>query len=222
MLFILSEKQVKRPLRRSFQKFCFSLLFFPILAMADINTGRNYYPFLAQGFNITNYQKCMRLTWQCPLQGNFPDESCIMQIMHANKVCEQLEKLSQMLPFTPTAKQVKGFTVLDLFYIGDGQHAYYIISKGSLINTTIDPRTLNKVLAKKYKKVSFFIVNWAEPKYHVNPDGSQRFTVILRINKDCLACSVIGWATLAFNFTKEGHFLGAKLKDFKLDPMFTE
>ncbi|MES2998614.1 MAG: hypothetical protein V4700_04755 [Pseudomonadota bacterium] len=203
-----------------FKKICFLLLLFSALAKADINTKNNYYPFLAQGFNISHYQKCQSLIRQCPSEGIFPIPSCVKRVVNENKACWQFAKLLKIVDASPTtlsAKQVKEFTILDLLYTADGQHEYYILSKGNLWNTNIDPRSLSKVIAKQYKQASFFIVNWGEPKYHTNPDGSQRFTAVFRITDGCLACPVIAWPVLTFNFTKEGRFLGARLKNFKLD-----
>lgn len=71
-----------------------------------------------------------------------------------------------------------------------------------------------KDFAKKYQQASFFIVNWNEPGYSINKDGSHKFTVVLKITEDCLACPTIGWATLGFNFSKEGVLLGIKLDKF--------
>lgn len=180
--------------------------------------NNDHYPFLAHGFNINNYEKCLVLIRHCPLNGLFQESSCVAQVLRDNKVCWQYEKLTHVLGCEPTqwsATHVKGFTIIDRYFTADGQDWYYIISKDYLIDTNIDPRSLSPALAKKYPKTSFFIVNWGKPQYGVNPDGSQRFTVILRVTDTCLACSVIGWATLEFNFTKEDVFLNSKLESFK-------
>jgi hypothetical protein len=199
------------------KNFLILLFLFPLqVNAANIKSASNYYPFLAQGFDITSYQKCKDLFEQCPVDGSSQDKACIRQILRTKKICNQLEKISQILTFIPTAKQVEAFTIFDLYYSGDGQHEYYILSKGNLLATTIDPRTLNKDFARKYRHTSFFIVNWSEPNYYVNADGSQKLTVVLKITEGCLACSLIGWATLGFNFTKEGVLLGIELEHFKL------
>lgn len=128
------------------------MLLFPLFAKAHNKAEFAFYPFLEQGFDMAQYQKCTSLIEKCPSNGPFPDEACTKRIMHASRVCKQLEKLTQVLLFTPIVKQVKGFTLLDLFSIGDGQHAYYILSHGKLIDTTFDPRHIDKALAKQYKK----------------------------------------------------------------------
>ena len=89
------------------------------------------------------------------MEGIFPKESCAMQTLRDNKICWQFKKLAQALDFSPTqlfAKQLAGFTIIDMFFAADGQYNYYIISKGYLIDTSIDPRKLSTVLAKKYQK----------------------------------------------------------------------
>lgn len=201
-----------------FKKFGFLLLLLPLFAKADNLPKNNYYPFLKQGFNISSYQKCRTLIRKCPLEGVFPALSCVNKIVGENRVCAQFAKVVDIVSADLTtllAKQVKGFTLFDVLYTADGQHEYYILSKGHLINTNSDPRSLSDVFAKQYKTTSLFIVNWGEPKYHVNPDGSQHFTTVLKITEGCLACPIIGWATLAFNFTKKGNFLSIKLIHFK-------
>lgn len=180
----------------------------------DINSISHYYSFLSQGLDINAYQKCRDLLNKCPTDNFLPDQQCTKHILRTERVCTQLDKLTQILTNTPIAKQVKIFTVLDSYHNGDGQHEYYILSKGKLFATTIDPRILNKDFAKKYQQASFFIVNWNEPGYSINKDGSHKFTVVLKITEDCLACPTIGWATLGFNFSKEGVLLGIKLDKF--------
>lgn len=199
---------------KNFIVFLFILFSLPVTA-ENLNATNHYYPFLAQGFDINSYQQCKDLLNKCPVENFLPTQGCIKQILGTKKACIQLGKISQILTNIPIAKQVKAFTVFDSSHIGDGQHEYYILSKGNLFTTAIDPRLLDKDFASKYKQASFFIVNWSEPSYSVNADGSQKFTALLRITKDCLACPIIGWATLGFNFTKEGALLGIKLDHFK-------
>jgi hypothetical protein len=185
------------------------------LNAADIKSKNNDYPFLAQGFDITFYQKCKDLIAKFPVDHFYHDKLLISKVSRTQKVCNQLENISQTFAVIPAAKQVKAFTIFDLYHSGDSQHEYYILSKVNLLATAVDPRTLNTDLAKKYNKTSFFIVNWSEPQYYVNVDGSQKFTVVLKITESCLACPIIGWATLGFNFTKEGVLRGIELERFQ-------
>lgn len=136
-------------------------------------------------------------------------------------VCLQLKKLSAELKIFAsllTASQIGNLTLLEVRFPADGQKQYYLISRqGYLINTLIDPRSLNGALAKKYKKTDFLILNRDEPGWQIYPDGSQSFNFLLRIADTCLACRTIGWATLYFKFSKTGELNCISLLNFRLE-----
>lgn len=198
-----------------FKKIVYLLFLFSIVAKADIKSHQRYYSFLSQ-FNIHNYQQCNKLILSCP--GDvFPDADCVEKILQTKEICQQFAKLTNVVgDRLITVKQIAKFSLITETSYGDGQNSYYILSKGYLIRTYIDPRDLDANLEKKYKKTPFFIVNWDEPQYQKNPDGSKNFLAKFLINDGCLACSNIAFATIEFRFSKIGDYLGPKLKSFKL------
>ncbi len=198
------------------KKMVYLLFLFSIVAKADIKSHERYYAFLSQGFNIHNYQQCDKLIQSCPID-IFPDANCVEKIFQTKDVCQQFRKLTDILDSTLiTVKQIADFSLITEEFVADGQNNYYILSKGYLINTNVDPRELDVSLAKKYKKTPFFIVNWGEPQYQKNRDGSQSFLAQLKITDGCLACSSIALATIEFKFNQSGNFIDRKLKDFQL------
>ncbi len=198
----------------------FSLILFSTTALASKPLQCKRYSFLTYGLNISDYAKCKMLVNQCPAQGIFPKESCVKRVIKKNpEVCAQIKKLAHTLkmPVTMiTAKRAGKFSIIRATYIADGQNRYYIVSPaGCMIDTNIDPRKISPSLAKQYHKVSFLTVNWNEPKYQTHRDGSQSFEARLRVTKTCLACPIIGWAKIKFNFLKNGQLKNVTLESFK-------
>lgn len=201
------------------------ILFLSVLsfsANADQPTCQQY-SFLKNGFNINDYKICRALIRKCPLDGVLPEKSCVNHVILNNRLCGQFRALSKVLKMPVTvinAKKKNNFTIVNVTYIADGQHQYYLISPtGCMVDTKIDPRKLDNQLNEKYKKTDFMIVNWREPSYQMGTDDSKNFLVPLRITDTCLACKVIGFATIKFKFDKEGNFLGASLDKFKSSPV---
>lgn len=199
-----------------FKKVIYLLFLFSVVAKADIKSHEPYYPFLSKGFNIHNYQRCHHLIQSCPVS-IFPDARCLKKVLQTNQVCQQFAKLTDALdnPLI-TVKQIANFSLITENFPADGQNSYYILSKGYLINTNVDPRELDVNLTKKYKKTSFFIVNVDEPPYQKNKDGSQSFLAKLKITKDCLACTNIAFAIIEFKFNQFDDFIDTQLKSFQL------
>lgn len=197
------------------KKIIYLLWLFSVVAKADFKSHEQYYSFL-QNFNIHKYQQCNKLILSCPVNP-FPDADCVEKIVQTKEVCQQFAKLTDVVgDRLITVKQIAKFSLITETFFGDGQNNYYILNKGYLIRTYIDPRDLDANLDKKYKKTSFFIVNWGEPRYQKNTDGSQNFLAKFRITDGCLACPTIAFATIEFRFSKIGDYLGPKLKSFKL------
>ncbi len=197
------------------KKIVYLLWLFSVVAKADIKSHQQYYSFL-QDFNIHKYQQCKQLIQSCP-GGVFADVNCVKKILQTKEVCQQFAKLTEVVSDQPiTVKQIAKFYLITQNFLGDGQYSYYVLSNGYLIETYIDPRDLDASLEKKYKKNSFFIVNWGEPRYQKNTDGSQNFLAKFRITDRCLACPSIAFAIIEFKFNKRGDYLGPKLKSFKL------
>lgn len=198
------------------KKIVYLLWLFSAVAKADIKSHEQYYSFLSQGFNFHNYQQCNKLILSCPGDA-FPDADCVEKILQTKEVCQQFAKLTGVVgdQFI-TVKQFGKFSLIIQTFFGDGQNSYYILSNGYLIKIYVDPRDLDASLKKKYKNTAFFIVNWGEPRYQKNTDGSKNFLAKFFINDGCLACPSIAFATIEFRFSKIGDYLGPKLKSFKL------
>lgn len=198
------------------KKIFYLLLLFSVIAKADIKSHQQYYSFLSKRFNIHNYQLCNKFIHSCPID-IFPDLNCVEKILQSKEVCQQFARLTDAIgDQLITVKQIANFFLITQTFPGDGQNNFYILSNGYLIKAYIDPRKLDISLDKKYKKTSFFIVNWGEPKYKKNKEGSHSFLTKLRITDGCLACPSIAFATIEFQFNKKGDYLGPKLKSFKL------
>jgi hypothetical protein len=184
-------------------------LWIPCLADTGGMASCRDYPFLKQGFNINHYQQCQKLIQKCPSNGIVADESCVKKISQANSVCKQFNQLAEVveMPITSiTAKKLTNFTVIDKSFSADGQDQYYLISPaGCMLDTQIDPRKLDLVLANQYKNVEFIFVNTKEPQYKVGADNSHNFLLSFEIAKNCLACERIGHFAINFNFDQAGN-----------------
>ncbi|MEN9917241.1 MAG: hypothetical protein RLY40_1173 [Pseudomonadota bacterium] len=198
------------------KKIVYLFCLFSVAAQADIKSHESYYSFLSQGFNIHKYQQCKQLIQSCR-RDVFPDADCVEKMLQTKEACQQFAKLTSLLgSWFISVKQIANFSLITETFPGDGQRSYTILSNGHLINVYADPRDLDASLEKKYKKTSFFIVNWGEPKFQKNRDGSQNFLAKFKITDGCLACPSIAFATIEFRFSEIGNYLGPKLKSFKL------
>lgn len=200
----------------------FAILFlplaFPAMLRAGIASQCKYPDFLSSGFNINNYNQCYKLISQCPSNGLLRDKTCVDKIVSTIPVCQQFGKLAQerKIPANQiSAKQMGNFTIINVTFPADGQNSYYIISpNGCFINTNIDPRKLDKSLNENYQKTNFMIVNWGEPSYQRNTDGTQTIRVTLKITDTCIACPLIGYAVINFDFDDYGKLLNQNLVSF--------
>lgn len=188
------------------------------LVTISVSAQCKSYEFLRQGFNWDNYENCQKLIHQCPRKGLFPDISCVMQVAKESPVCSQFRILSEVLggdPSVITAEAKGPFAVVDHAFAADGQHGYYILSpQGCILDTNVDPFNLNAALKEHYEHVQVVIVNWDKPQFESLSDGTQSFTVLLKVTKNCLACEVIGWAKIRFDFTKDGEFIKTNILSF--------
>lgn len=182
---------------------------FPITASNDAEKTVN----LSNGLDLTNFNKCQALLHQCPAAGPFINEACVTRQITMHPICEQLKQLSKITGVSASlieAKRMNNLDLITLNYPADGQTDYYIVTPtGRLIHTTIDPRTLSTQLSKTFAKQSWMIVAWGKPAF-----SKQSVLATLRITKECLACEVVGWARLRFDFDTQGHYVEAHLIDF--------
>lgn len=133
-------------------------------------------------------------------------------------VCQQTNRLAKQLNMplsTISAEKVGEYTLITVYFIADGQQQYYIIAPDdSVINTLVDPRKVSKSLAKRYKNADFMLVNWDAPKYQAGANGQSSFVSQVRVTKTCLACEVIGFAKIKFDFSAQGHLSNVSLVSF--------
>jgi hypothetical protein len=197
----------------------FLIFSLPVLSAASSPVQCKNYGFLKQGFHLNDYTNCQSLIHQCPKQGLLPDQACVKQVIEKHQSCYQLKALSAAIngdPATISAEPMAKFTIIDQVFIADGQHSYYLISpQGCLVNTNIDPRVLSPSLKKQYKNTEFMHVNWDKPTSQNHPNGSQSFIATLKVTDTCLACKVIGWAKIRFDFAKNGILIKTSLESFR-------
>jgi len=193
--------------------YIFALLVCPGFAFAMPSEQCKFHPFIKNGFNIQDYKRCATRIHQCPVKGILPDNACVQKVIAEHPYCAQLAKISHVIgsdPSVVSAKEVgSGFVIIDQAFLADGQNTYYLISpKGCLIKTNRDPRDFSTALKKQYPDTDFIIVNWGEPKLLHQADGDkQSFMTVLKITKGCLACELIGYAKIHFDFTTQGDLI---------------
>ncbi|MBA3660411.1 MAG: hypothetical protein H0W64_01670 [Gammaproteobacteria bacterium] len=178
------------------------------------------YPFLKPAFSETNYRNCKQLLQSCPLSGPYPSTACIQQIAKNNRSCNQLSQLAKVLHATPATlsmERIGNFALIDQVFIADGQHSYYILTpKNCLINTKIDPRNLSAALKEDYKNFPFVITNWDKPKIVKTGDQITNIIATLKITKTCIACELVGYAQIHYEFDEAGKLINVNLPNDSL------
>lgn len=195
-------------------------LLLPLFAIANVNFPCKKLSFLKNGLDLADLNKCHNLLKNCPANGPFPNQNCVKQIVARNPICYQLNQLSKYLngsPSTISASPINRYTLIDQFFPADGQNSYYVITpQNCLINTKIDPRNLDPKLRKAYKNTPFIIVNFQKPNFVRRSNGRERMFATLKITKTCLACEVIGYARIQFDFDNKGRLVNITLDPKKL------
>lgn len=193
----------------------------PTLLFAENLPDCKFPAYLTKGFDLNRYKQCDRLTKQCPGDGILHERKCVDGVVKRNTSCDQFAKLVADLNIPAnqvTAASLAEFTVITITFPADGQFSYYLISpNGCLLNTKLDPRTLDSNLNAKYQNTSFMITHWGEPQYQSNPDGTPSITTILRVTESCIACPLIGYAKIKFDFDKHGNLVRKSLVSFNQD-----
>lgn len=196
----------------------FLLISLPLFASTGPFQTCKSYTFLKSGFNLTDAERCQAHLKSCPKTGPVLDQACVKKIVNTDLSCRQLNKLADALNAdisTLSFEKLDQFILVDQVFPADGQHNYYIISpSGCMANTKVDPRRLSTSLNKIYKNTLFMIVNWGKPKFQVNPNGTVSFYVLLKVTKNCLACELIGWAKVRYDFAKNGRLVRTTLLSF--------
>ncbi len=195
----------------------FILCLFPILAYTAPMRCVEH-AFLKNGFSMNDYNQCRALMNKCPASGALPDISCVDKVAAENKVCSQLHQLAQVtngvLDLIVIEKNDQ-LLLVDQHFPADGQQHYYIISpKHCIVDTQIDPRDLSQALKNKYQKMELMLVNWEKPVLQTHNDGSQTINSKLKVTDTCLACKIVGYAQLKFDFDKKGVLTKISLEKF--------
>ncbi|NNM58479.1 MAG: hypothetical protein HKM04_01525 [Legionellales bacterium] len=171
---------------------------------------------------MSDYNACKAGIEQCPKTGPYYDNSCVSKTVEQNASCQSVSSIAKavnasitQLGFSP----INAYNIVTVTYSADGQVQNYILSpKGCLVDTVIDPRKLSPDLKNKYRGKELIVVNTQPPIGKKNADGSETFTVLLRVTTDCVACTTLGWATISFTFDLHGNLVNTTLKRFSQDP----
>lgn len=200
--------------RITMKKYCSALLALCLLFSSSIFAT----PFLFTDFKIDDYKKCQELITQCPNKGPFPESSCVEKIIDGTSLCQQAKQLSDRLNMqipAITALALSNYIIFKVAHLENKQYQYYILSpQGRLINTLIDPRALNRPIARKYHDKSFIIVTQTEPRQKILKNGAQSFIVSIQVQNTCdsnNSCPTIGNALISFSFNARGGFASVKL-----------
>lgn len=180
-------------------------------------------PKSAKDFNVNDYNNCITSVYQCPKTGPYYDNTCVTKAADQNPTCKSVSAIAKavnasitQLSFSP----MDAYNVVTVTYPADGQVQNYILSpKGCLVNTIVDPRKLSKDLNSQYTEKELMIVNTELPTAKKHDDGTETFSVLLRVTEDCLACNVLGWANVIFTFDPNGNLTDTTLKHFSPEPI---
>ena len=171
-------------------------------------------------FNAQNFKQCPTLETNAQ---PFPTASCVSTLINKEKVCGQYEQLVHDLNLAPnqifSVQTNHAFLLTTIHYIADGQMSYDIISPNScIIDTRIDPRTIDEKLSKQYANESFLILNTGKPTTSYDATQSmETVSIPLQIRKGCLACKIIGTANVKLWFDTSGKVGQAKVMQFEQD-----
>lgn len=195
-------------------------LFSSINALAADNLGECTYPKgLKNGLNMASYESCVAKINSCPKNGPYLDGSCAQQTAEKEATCKELNQLAEQMSASPElvhVKNVAGFSVIDMSFPADNGHQYAILSpKGCFIDTVIDPRDMSETVQSEFAKNDFYLEAKDAPHYLAKEDGSKQFTIDILAKNQCRACEVIGTATFAFNFSKNGTWSKTELVLFE-------
>jgi hypothetical protein len=173
-------------------------------------------PTLAQGFNMDSYEACRAKIAACPKRGPYIDTVCVRKVMANESACNSLMHLASSLQVAPNAISVQqkgNLDLLDIRFLADGGHLYYILNpKGCLIATNVDPRSLSARIKQQYAKANFY-VEAHKPEYSHTQD-LQRFKTNLALKNQCRACALLGSAQVNFDFNAEGDWVKTSLIHF--------
>ncbi len=141
----------------------------------------------------------------------------------SNKQCKQAIFLASQFAW-PYPNTIQSNGNLTTFYTvrGDGQTAYYMLDKQGQLMALTDQLDITQdsyytVLAKRYppqgyNQVSLSLSATQAPTFVSLNDGTQRVMFKQAVKYGaCVACKQIATANIAYDFNKNGFFVGANL-----------
>ncbi len=169
-------------------------------------------------FTMKNYNQCLAQLRQCPKHGPSYSIRCMANLINNTPSCQALTEIAKQLNTTIDTLRVlpvHGFYLITQQFFADGQQQFFLLTpQEKLINTIIDPRSLDVPLKKKYAKSIWLITNTTTPHYQRLDPHQVAFAVNLKINKNCLACQPFGYVTVLFVFDNHGELLSKELTAF--------
>lgn len=184
------------------------LLLLPCSLFANGKNNCGPHNFLFTDFDLEAFSACQTRVKQCPTTGPVPSQDCEKQIYQTDIRCKQssiiAKKFATPLPYIEALPH-SAYVVFKKTFLADGQEQYYILTPaGCLIDTVIDPRKLDSIFSSEHKKETLIIMNDKAPEFQTLPDGTERFVVFLKINRNCKACDEIAKVSVNFDFNKKG------------------
>jgi hypothetical protein len=173
--------------------------------------------FLKNGLDVATYKRCDAAIDACPQEQSLRLNQCVKKVIKTSD-CKQLkplvEKIKGALGFVD-AEEVDHLALITQRYLADGQSHYYIISPtGCMVDMSTDPRTIDKNLEKRFKKMDLMVTMSEKPTIQSNPNGAQRVSAPITLTKGCKACEVVGKATLQFDFSPKGKLVKTEVVNF--------
>ncbi|OGO91213.1 MAG: hypothetical protein A3F10_01965 [Coxiella sp. RIFCSPHIGHO2_12_FULL_42_15] len=169
-------------------------------------------PFWGNGFNDNAYRHCKAYFTQCPVDGVFPNEKCVANIIKQHSTCHQLQLIAKQMGVVPASIDVAShnhFAVVTVYYPADGQSEGYLVTpRGVLYGSHVDIRKLNPDVARQFKGRDFYITNWSGWTAFTDRRHFDHFKITQKITDTCLACETITFATLEYIFDAKGDFVG--------------
>jgi len=187
-------------------------------------------PEFANGFAIKDFQTCEKnVAAACDSATSYDQYQLCLNKITAASYCKQFAALAKFVGFSHYNK----FDVVNTYnhgklyllhlvrmganYPGD----YYIInSQGELVQVTAYSTTKNidiksaanySSIIKDYPQAAIWGIVDELPQFVTLAQGKVRFIVRYEMLNGCHACARAGYANVAFDFSKNGKFIGTKL-----------
>ena len=194
----------------------------------------NLTPEFVGGIQIPSFQNCSQLLantcnssrdkvayQQCFNRINFPPY-CNSFVAFAKKIeYSYRDQIDNIRAYGETSASGQTGTIYLIHVLRWGSYFpgdFFIIDQtGALIYVmevqNIDIRNSPQYLqfAAQYPKVDIWPIVLRMPTWELRPDGGQRMTFRFELLNGCYNCAQVGYANVAFDFSKEGVFEGMTL-----------